>query len=343
MRLRKRRKTHVNGWRVVRRCVLFFMAVCVVPVVLVLVVATDHYMRPVRHSSFVPQQWDRKEKVIVEEPKLNHNMTLIARRLERRRKHMKRTCRILGLDRHGNDTLHRPNPWEFLVDTKHHLVWCNVFKAASTSWMYNFNILAGYSPRFLKKSKLVPMTLARQRYPRPSLQALRRAFNTSISFLIARHPLERLLSAYRDKLQYALPHTHHRKLGNEIIVKYRYKMKSQNAGLSTQRWPTFPEFVEYLVDSVRNGERLDMHWTPIAEFCTPCMFDFEVIAHTETLHEDQTYLIRRARLERLIGPEWRNAGRGTTADQVEKYYSQLTRSQILQLYHIYRYRISILN
>lgn len=110
----------------------------------------------------------------------------------------------------------------------------------------------------------------------------------------------------------------------------------QKKGIATQRWPTFPEFVEYLVDSIRNGERLDMHWTPIAEFCTPCMFNFKVIAHTETLQEDQMYLIKKARLEHLIKPEWRNPGRGTTANQIEKYYSQLTRSQILQLYHIYR-------
>lgn len=69
----------------------------------------------------------------------------------------------------GNDTLHKPNPWEFLIDKKHHLVWCNVFKAASTSWMYNFNLLAGYSPQFLKKSQVVPLTLARKKYPRPSV------------------------------------------------------------------------------------------------------------------------------------------------------------------------------
>ncbi|KAJ8925890.1 hypothetical protein NQ315_009742 [Exocentrus adspersus] len=340
MKLKKRRKGQVSGWRVVRRCVVFFTAICVVPVLLVLIVATDNYMRPVHQRPYLHQQLNHKERVLFE-PRLNHNMTAVAKRLEMRRKHLKRMCRILGLDRPGNDTLHRPNPWEFLVDNKHRLVWCNVFKAASTSWMYNFNILAGYSPRFLKKSKKVPMTLARQRYPRPSLQALKKAFNSSISFLIARHPLERLLSAYRDKLQYALPHTYHRKLGNEIIVKYRYKNKKKNA--SVQRWPTFPEFVEYLVDSVQNGDRLDMHWTPIVEFCTPCMFNFKVIAHTETLQEDQMYLIKKARLERLIKPEWKNPGRGTTANQLEKYYSQLTRSQILQLYHIYRYDFELFN
>lgn len=78
-----------------------------------------------------------------------------------------------------------------------------------------------YTQRFLKRTKLVPLNLARQKYPRPSLAALKEAFNRSVSFLIARHPLERLLSAYRDKLQHSLPHTYHRKLGNEIIMKYR--------------------------------------------------------------------------------------------------------------------------
>lgn len=78
----------------------------------------------------------------------------------------------------GNDTLHRPNPWEFLINNKYHLVWCNVFKAASTSWMYNFNLLAGYSPQYLKKSNIVPLTLARRKYPRPSVAQVKYYFYT---------------------------------------------------------------------------------------------------------------------------------------------------------------------
>jgi chondroitin 4-sulfotransferase 11 len=94
--------------------------------------------------------------------------------------------------------------------------------------MYNFNILAGYTPKFLKNSKLVPLNLARRRYPRPSLHALQQALNDSIAFLIVRHPLERLLSAYRDKIQFSLPHTLHRKLGNEIVLKYRKTKQKVN-------------------------------------------------------------------------------------------------------------------
>lgn len=99
-------------------------------------------------------------------------------KMQGRSTHLQEKCSFYGLDVHGNDTLHKPNPWEFLINKKHHLVWCNVFKAASTSWMYNFNLLAGYSPQFLKKSNVVPLTLARKKYPRPSVQEVNK--NTSI-------------------------------------------------------------------------------------------------------------------------------------------------------------------
>lgn len=45
---------------------------------------------------------------------------------------------------------HPPNAWEFFISPGHSLTWCNVFKAASSTWMYYFNIL-GLSLK--KKSK----------------------------------------------------------------------------------------------------------------------------------------------------------------------------------------------
>lgn len=36
---------------------------------------------------------------------------------------------------------HPPNAWEFFISPGHGLAWCNVFKAASSTWMYYFNIL----------------------------------------------------------------------------------------------------------------------------------------------------------------------------------------------------------
>lgn len=93
-------------------------------------------------------------------------MEMIEDRMRQRTERLAQKCTEFGLDIRKNDSLHRPNSWEFLVSKRYHLVWCNVFKAASTSWMYNFNILAGYSPEFLRKSNIVPLELARKRYER---------------------------------------------------------------------------------------------------------------------------------------------------------------------------------
>lgn len=108
------------------------------------------------HSAILIRTFNRKHSI--SEPHLLQDeaaMTLEDRLMEQgrlsetgmrmaeRRKYLAERCVEEGLDRPGNDSLHRPNAWEFLVNREHHLVWCNVFKAASTSWMYNFNLLAG--------------------------------------------------------------------------------------------------------------------------------------------------------------------------------------------------------
>ncbi|KAF6217200.1 hypothetical protein GE061_001554 [Apolygus lucorum] len=262
----------------------------------------------------------------------------MAARMLQRKKKLREACERYGLNKPGNDSLHRPNPWEFLINKKHHLVWCNIFKAASTSWMYNFNILAGYKKNFLRRTNIVPLQLARRRYPRPSLSELKTALNSSYSFIIVRHPLERLLSAYRDKIQYALPNTPHQKLGHEIIAKYRKQYKKGDKKSSFPRWPTISEFVNYLMDSRKKGEALDMHWATMTEFCTPCQINFDIIIKFETLEEDQMYLIELVGVEDKIKPEWKNPSKGRMTQEVlHSYYSQLTVNQVLALYSIYKY------
>ncbi|KAI4478917.1 hypothetical protein M0802_014467 [Mischocyttarus mexicanus] len=258
-------------------------------------------------------------------------------RLIERRKFLAEKCAEEGLDRPGNDSLHKPNAWEFLVNREYHLIWCNVFKAASTSWMYNFNLLAGYSPQFLKASKAVPVSLARQKYPRHTAEELLKFVNDSISFLIVRHPFERLLSAYRDKLEHSLPHTFHSNLGAHIVWHYRSK-DSKMSGKHGPRYPFFEEFVRWLLCQWKAGNELDMHWTPIVNFCTPCQVRFDIIAKFETLREDQDFLIKQAHVGHIIKPEWKNPTRGVqTKDVVKNYFTQLSKTQINDLYEMFRY------
>lgn len=87
-----------------------------------------------------------------------------------------------------------------------------------------------------------------------------------------------------------------------------------------------------------------MHWTPITEFCTPCQVNFDVIAKFETLEDDQKYLIEKADLQKVISPQWKNSGKGkSTKDLVLKYYSELTRTQVEELYEFFRYDFELFN
>jgi hypothetical protein len=54
-----------------------------------------------------------------------------------RAKTMREVCHTYGLDQPGNDSLHKPNAWEYLINKKHHLVWCNVFKSGSTRCQFH--------------------------------------------------------------------------------------------------------------------------------------------------------------------------------------------------------------
>lgn len=47
---------------------------------------------------------------------------------------------------------HPPNAWEFFISPGHGLAWCNVFKAASSTWMYYFNILGNNQSIFSRYS-----------------------------------------------------------------------------------------------------------------------------------------------------------------------------------------------
>ncbi|XP_033238272.1 carbohydrate sulfotransferase 11 isoform X1 [Drosophila pseudoobscura] len=265
-------------------------------------------------------------------------MLQVEQRMDQRRERLKDKCSAYGLDVLGHDSWHTPNTWEFLVNKKYHIIWCNVFKAASSSWMFNFNVLAGYSPSYLRKTKKILLNLARERYPRVTLDELREAQNDSLTFIIARNPFERLLSAYRDKMVFALPYSFHDKLGRSIVRNYR-KKPSLVARAPNTKYPSFPEFVNWLLDQVKRGSFIDMHFVAATSFCTPCLIRFDMILKFESLTEDQLYLIEKTGLKRVIAPVWRNMGKGgrKTHELQQQFYAQLTRHEMLELYEYYKY------
>ncbi len=109
------------------------------------------------------------------------------------------------------------------------LVWCPVYKAASTNWMLNIPLLSNFRPeelQALRQAMGQPNEVARFIAKPMNREAFLRFYrghrNRPVSFLIVRHPLERLLSAYRDKLESADRNEHyHTTYGRRIVRDFR--------------------------------------------------------------------------------------------------------------------------
>lgn len=153
----------------------------------------------------------------------------------------------------------------------------------------------GYDPKYLQKVETPPIELARQRFPRPYLQDLLDSLPSSLSFLFARDPFERIVSGYRNKLEGG-KNTYYKWLANRIIKKFRqYPVIA-----GKPKGPTFNEFVLYLIGEHADRKVFNEHWAPIYNFCTPCSINFTIIGKVETFNRDSEYIIRQAGLESLL-------------------------------------------
>lgn len=187
-----------------------------------------------------------------------------------------------------------------------------------------------------------PLELARQRFPRPELGELLELLPSALSFLFVRDPFERILSAYRNKLE-GNRNSFYKALGNKIVHRFRHRSQAQ---LYPRCGPTFEEFVRFLIEEHAAGRRFDEHWAPVYSFCTPCSVNFSIIGKTETFQRDSEFIIRQAGLESLLlGKLPRrklrkigNLGRaGVKSEQLaERYFADLDRTTLDQLLKIYR-------
>lgn len=127
-----------------------------------------------------------------------------------------------------------------------------------------YSFAGGYNEGFLRKSKKSPMTLLRAKFPTPTLSQLQSALRSSLSFIIVRDPLERLLSTYLSLIE---------PKNERYYSKLKKRIKNMPfAESGTKTPPTFTEFIKYVLDN-----KEDEFWGTTNQFCTPCMINFTVI------------------------------------------------------------------
>ncbi|XP_045863216.1 carbohydrate sulfotransferase 14 isoform X2 [Meles meles] len=106
-------------------------------------------------------------------------------------------------------------------------------------------------------------------------------------FLFVRDPLERLLSAYRNK--FGEIREYQQRYGAEIVRRYRAGAGPSPAGDDV----TFPEFLRYLVDE--DPERMNEHWMPVYHLCQPCAVRYDFVGSYERLEADANQVLEWVR------------------------------------------------
>ncbi|XP_068243569.1 carbohydrate sulfotransferase 8-like [Palaemon carinicauda] len=253
---------------------------------------------------------------------------------ERRRSVLRRAC---GKSNSKETTVHsyknlvevnRPEMNHLLVDDKHRVIYCFLPKVGCTNWKKVFMILSGISnvtqindidnssPHLLIGNMQL-ITSSNEDEP------IAHKLANYTKFIVVRHPFERLISAYFDKI-------HHKggipSMQQKVLPFVRKEIRS-NATLSDITWPEFVSFV------VRRGGRLDDHWMPYETLCFPCRVDYDYILKFETLDEDSEELLRAIGAPDHIHFPRRKPKTNTSL--IEQLQNDLTPEQKIGIFHYF--------
>lgn len=173
-----------------------------------------------------------------------------------------------------------------LVNDEHRFLYCYVPKVACSNWKRVLKVLSGalenvdVNIKMNHKSDLLFLSSLKP-------EEIRYRLKHYFKFMFVREPMERLLSAYRNK--FGEIKAYQEKYGAEIIRRYRKGHAKDTAVAGDD--VTFAEFVRYLLDE--DVDRMNEHWMPIYNLCQPCAVSYDFIGSYEHLESDADYVLQR--------------------------------------------------
>ena len=148
-----------------------------------------------------------------------------------------------------------------------------------------------------------------------------------------REPMERLLSAYRDKFAYDYGRDFHHRYGAKIIKKYR---KNFTGEVTNKHHVTFNEFVKYVID-LRPRDKHDEHWDLQCNLCSPCDINYDFIGKYDTLKSDAALALQLMGADKVVTfPDFgaRPAGKRTKT-KMKAFFSRISEDEFMRLEKIY--------
>ena len=140
-----------------------------------------------------------------------------------------------------------------------------------------------------------------------------------LTFSFVRHPFERIVSAYKDK----------------VLNEKRFHRGS------------FSEFIDEFVLTKDN-----IHWRPFQSRCNFCAISYHVIGRMENFNDDVKYIILKNNLTKVLPIEATMDHKANFSEEKNnkekeeeslRYFSKLSKTQIQQLYEKYRIDFEMLS
>ena len=289
-------------------------------------------------------------------------MSVMDEKYVRRRERIKEVCKHNGIK--------EPNVFSdggMLVDVRNKIAACPVGKIGSSTWFKIFrNLLPQklirkyakeYDEEIIRHILEAPITKIKTKTAPIGTNdyRMRRNFpydydldelstflkkEISLSFTFVRHPFERLVSAYKDKVlrnngTYFWASDNHWK-------KYTYK--------HYQQWyrndHSFPSFVHLVIEEY-NASQMNGHWFPIHRTCKHCHISYDVVGHLDTMSEDLRYIILKSNLQKVLKLEdvlsVHELSTQHTHDETLAYFAKLSTKDVKTLYEIYKNDFDLFN
>ena len=163
-----------------------------------------------------------------------------------------------------------------------------------------------------------------------SIEEQEQRLKSYLSFMVSRHPFLRLAVTYRLKFESSNTFFHDR-YGRDIIKNYRTGFVENDPSGDDVKFSEFARFV-----SESRTREMNEHWQPLESLCQPCVVDYDLVLHHETLEKDSRELLEMARLTDLVGTlpsdKWENVERA----HVSSLFRELPPSLVGKLVKVYK-------
>lgn len=220
-------------------------------------------------------------------------------------------------------------------------MFCYVPKVGCSKWKYTFLLLNGIIPFTTKRLPESILKKTKKLSDLPVIERKRRLVEY-YKYVFVRNPMERIVSAYRNKiakpLNLSLVHSKFEEAYKVKVMKTLKPMeynKWLKGNKKVAMYPTFSEFIQYL--NMENLKKINEHFQPIIHLCHPCAINYNFYGNFKLLPGDADTLVKQFNLNSSYydNKSYISHKLYNTSDLVPKYFSELTATQKESLFYLF--------